>query len=380
MTTDYVRAGIYVRKDPSWQEHAWTSVPNRLVRDKAISWESRGAFAWLASHDQAFALRSEDLAAAGPKGRNHARDMLRELERHGWLTREKVRNPRTGRYDVHLYNLHPEPVPMERRTLVEASAPAAKKSQVTPATGTPGAGADQQEPGTVIAPEPVGLPTAEDPQVVPATGTPGAGEPGAGGPGPGVPGAYKKNNQKIPPNPPRRGGDAGDLPEETPAATAAETPTEPGSAEAPCSAHGRVRCRPCGLSPRVRAQRERALTAARLLESEQTGDACGMCRADGQRSDGLGTRWQRVHPDGTPVTPWASCDHETPLGVVLAEVAERDAALEAARAQAEPAGPRRPGEAARRAALAAAVPRRLRVDAAVSQPGAGMSGGGSERR
>lgn len=138
---------IYIRKDPSWDEHGWTSVPNAVLRDSSLSWEARGAFAWMASHRTTFSLRSEDLAEAGPKGRNHAREMLRELEERGWLTRHKERNPDTGRHELTIYNLHPVQVPEAERTWVESSAKAApalteklEKSQVSPATERPGAG------------------------------------------------------------------------------------------------------------------------------------------------------------------------------------------------------------------------------------------------
>lgn len=137
---------IFIRKDPSWDEHGWTSVPNAVLRDASLSWEARGAFAWMASHRLTFSLRSEDIAEAGPKGRNHARDMLRELEEHGWLTRYKERDSDTGRHELTIYNLHPIQVPKAQRTWTESTAKAAPalkaklKPQVSPATGRTGAG------------------------------------------------------------------------------------------------------------------------------------------------------------------------------------------------------------------------------------------------
>ncbi|MGH3939749.1 MAG: hypothetical protein ACRDTG_14195, partial [Pseudonocardiaceae bacterium] len=108
--------GTYLRKAQSWDDEAWASVPNRLLRDQAVSWDAKGAFGWIASHREVYKLSAEDLASAGPKGRHHARDMLRELELHGYLTREPLRNPNTGAYDVHLWTLHPRPVPTDQRT------------------------------------------------------------------------------------------------------------------------------------------------------------------------------------------------------------------------------------------------------------------------
>lgn len=156
---------IRIRKDDSWTEHGWTAVPNSILRDATISWDARAAFAWLASHSMEFALSADSLAEAGPKGRNHARDMLRELERHGWLTRHKARNPENGRYDDYVYHLHPVQVPDAERTFVESTA---KSSKPFPRASE-----------------------TENPRLDPATEQPGAGQPGAGEPGAGQSGVSR---------------------------------------------------------------------------------------------------------------------------------------------------------------------------------------------
>lgn len=176
----YPRAGIYVEKDDSWEEHSWTAVPNILLRNPALSWDAKAAYGWLASHSKKFTLKAESLAEAGPKGRNHARDMLRELEEHGWLTRSKRRNSATGRYDVFVYRLHPIPVPEEARTFTESTAKERKFPQVKPATGRAGAG--QAEDRGLFGEE---FEQALNPQVRPETDRSGAGQPGAGQPGTG---------------------------------------------------------------------------------------------------------------------------------------------------------------------------------------------------
>jgi hypothetical protein len=115
------RPGIYISKSSGWDDHGWTSVPNMLLRDRAISWEAKGAFGWIASHrEMIFRLKGDDLADAGPKGRDHARKMRRELEAAGWLSRAKHRNPDTGRWDIVVWTLHPLPVPAEQRTCLAA--------------------------------------------------------------------------------------------------------------------------------------------------------------------------------------------------------------------------------------------------------------------
>lgn len=110
-------AGTYVAKDESWLRHAWTAIPNELIRNTEISWDAIGAFAWLASHQEMkFRFNAQTLADAGPRGRNHAYEVLRELERWGWLTRHRLRNPATGYTDIQVYRLHPRPVAVAERT------------------------------------------------------------------------------------------------------------------------------------------------------------------------------------------------------------------------------------------------------------------------
>jgi hypothetical protein len=61
-----------------------------------------------------------------------------------------------------------------------------------------------------------------------------------------------------------------------------------------------------------------------------------MCKADGPRSDGPGTRWLRVLP-GTQqiVVPYTVCDHTRPHLEVMAELAAAEEAAERARAARE---------------------------------------------
>lgn len=120
MPEQITKPGIYFRKSSGWDENGWTSVPNQLLRDKTLSWDCKGAAGWIASHRETFRMTGEDLASAGPKGRDHARKMLRELEERGWLTRERLRNPESGRFDIHVWTIHPAPVPVEERTALAA--------------------------------------------------------------------------------------------------------------------------------------------------------------------------------------------------------------------------------------------------------------------
>jgi hypothetical protein len=114
---------IRITKDRAeWRKHGWTSMPNALVLQSDISWEAKGAFTWLslAADDPDFDVDADSLANAGPKGRDHARKLIRELEEHGWLSRRREVGER-GVPEV-VYELHPVPVPPEERTLRPSTA------------------------------------------------------------------------------------------------------------------------------------------------------------------------------------------------------------------------------------------------------------------
>jgi hypothetical protein len=138
--------GIYIQKDPGWLDEAWTSVPNALIRNMEVSWDAKGAYAWLASHQEmTFRVTAQLLAAAGPRGRNHAYEMVRELEKWGWLTRHRLRNPETGYTDIQVYRLHHRPMPLSERTYrpSKAKAKTAESIPVRPGTNPVEPGASE---------------------------------------------------------------------------------------------------------------------------------------------------------------------------------------------------------------------------------------------
>ncbi|MEN3538820.1 hypothetical protein AAH991_27170 [Microbispora sp. ZYX-F-249] len=79
----------------------FTTISNRWVRDKRLTWKARGVLAWLASHKVGFRVSERALIAAAPEGRDAVRGALKELERHGYLIRERQRaaNGRLGDTD-----------------------------------------------------------------------------------------------------------------------------------------------------------------------------------------------------------------------------------------------------------------------------------------
>lgn len=107
---------LVIKNRLAWRSYGRTYTPNALVLDSSIPWDAKGAFAWLslAADDDEFEVTGDSLAAAGPRGRDHAREMIRVLEQHGWVTRYRTLGP-TGR-PVMVYELHPAPVPPGERT------------------------------------------------------------------------------------------------------------------------------------------------------------------------------------------------------------------------------------------------------------------------
>jgi hypothetical protein len=74
----------------------FTMIPNAYLRDGRLSWEARGLLAWLMSHTPAFKVTEEGMIGAGDMGRDGIRRMVRELETHGYLRRDKTFTPGVG--------------------------------------------------------------------------------------------------------------------------------------------------------------------------------------------------------------------------------------------------------------------------------------------
>ncbi|MET8332190.1 hypothetical protein [Streptosporangium canum] len=69
----------------------FTTISNRWVRDKRLSWKARGILPWLASHKVGFRISENTLIAAAPDGKAAVRSAVKELEEHGYLVRDRKR-------------------------------------------------------------------------------------------------------------------------------------------------------------------------------------------------------------------------------------------------------------------------------------------------
>lgn len=79
---------ITIRRGPLPTDH-FTIISNDWVRDKDLSWAARGLLAWMQSHADGYPITEASIIAAGPSERGTARTMTRELEKAGYLHRER---------------------------------------------------------------------------------------------------------------------------------------------------------------------------------------------------------------------------------------------------------------------------------------------------
>ncbi|MFB7419766.1 hypothetical protein ACFC18_15920 [Streptomyces sp. NPDC056121] len=72
----------------------YTTVFNHAVRDRRLTRRARGLLVELLSHRDGYGVSLAMLIKAGPEGKDALTVALRELERHGYLHRERERDPR----------------------------------------------------------------------------------------------------------------------------------------------------------------------------------------------------------------------------------------------------------------------------------------------
>lgn len=68
----------------------YTVIANDALRDERLSWKARGLLAYLLTKPDDWTVMQAELEAAGPDGRSAVRAGLAELERHGYLERERT--------------------------------------------------------------------------------------------------------------------------------------------------------------------------------------------------------------------------------------------------------------------------------------------------
>lgn len=69
----------------------YAQVPNAWMRDTRLSRKARGLLAELLTHRVGWEITLESLVAGGPEGRDAVRSAIKELERCGYLERQRAR-------------------------------------------------------------------------------------------------------------------------------------------------------------------------------------------------------------------------------------------------------------------------------------------------
>ncbi|MEU6546424.1 hypothetical protein [Streptomyces sp. NPDC046859] len=71
----------------------FTQIANGLFRDRRISYRAKGLFGYISTHRNGWRVTVTALVALGPDGRDAVRSGLNELEKFGYLVRDRVRHP-----------------------------------------------------------------------------------------------------------------------------------------------------------------------------------------------------------------------------------------------------------------------------------------------
>ncbi|MFC8349804.1 hypothetical protein [Streptomyces sp. NPDC057280] len=69
----------------------FTQIANALFRDGRLSYKAKGLFGYISTHQDGWQVTVAGLVRCGPDGRDAVRTGLKELERHGYLVRERLR-------------------------------------------------------------------------------------------------------------------------------------------------------------------------------------------------------------------------------------------------------------------------------------------------
>lgn len=72
-------------------EGNFTLIPNKLIRDERISFRARGIFIYCASHVDDWKLSIRSIARATSEGTSAVSSALKELEKFGYLSRERTK-------------------------------------------------------------------------------------------------------------------------------------------------------------------------------------------------------------------------------------------------------------------------------------------------
>jgi len=101
----------------------FTQIANALFRDSRISYRAKGLFGYISTHRNGWLVTIAALVARGPDGRDAVRAGLNELEKFGYLVRDRVRRP-NGTLGEIVYSITDRPAAPDIPPIDPASAQA----------------------------------------------------------------------------------------------------------------------------------------------------------------------------------------------------------------------------------------------------------------
>jgi hypothetical protein len=111
----------------------FTTLPNSLLQDKALSFRARGLLAMMLSMPDNWQTYHSWITEQGQEGEEALRTAVRELEAAGYVTREQLREH--GKVCGFLWKWHTSPIPVGERTKFRVSTKAQKTSSGLASTG-----------------------------------------------------------------------------------------------------------------------------------------------------------------------------------------------------------------------------------------------------
>ncbi|MFE9769769.1 hypothetical protein ACFYPC_35495 [Streptomyces sp. NPDC005808] len=108
----------------------FTQIANGLFRDSRLSYKAKGIFGHVSTHQTGWQVTLAHLVAVGPDGREAVRAGLKELERYGYLIRERLRRP-NGTLGEVVYAITDHPATLDIGLLEATSALAAEDGHDT---------------------------------------------------------------------------------------------------------------------------------------------------------------------------------------------------------------------------------------------------------
>ncbi|MGW2938151.1 hypothetical protein ACWDA7_41590 [Streptomyces sp. NPDC001156] len=101
----------------------FTQIANGLFRDSRLSYKAKGIFGYVSTHRDGWQVTLTHLVAVGPDGREAVRAGLKELERYGYLIRERLRRA-NGTLGEVVYSITDRPATLDVALLEATSTPA----------------------------------------------------------------------------------------------------------------------------------------------------------------------------------------------------------------------------------------------------------------